>query len=59
LQGWVPVGGGGYKERMKWGKYGWIYFVFMYQNRIMKPVETVPRRGRTVMKGKDGVGESK
>jgi hypothetical protein len=27
------------------GQIWWIYFVFMYENRTMKPVETILRRG--------------
>jgi hypothetical protein len=43
----VPVGGGGgHKEKVKVGKIWWKHFVFMYENRIMKPFEIAPRRGR-------------
>jgi hypothetical protein len=34
------------------------YFVFMYKNRTMKPVETVLRKGRGRMRDNDGGGES-
>jgi hypothetical protein len=37
--------GGGHKERVKEGLFLWKYFVFMYANETMKPVENVSRRG--------------
>jgi hypothetical protein len=45
--GWVPVRGGRHKERglrCIW----WMYFESIYENRIMKPVENVLRRGEKV-----------
>jgi hypothetical protein len=33
----------------------WMYFIFRYENRIMKPIEIVLRRG---VRENDGVGES-
>jgi hypothetical protein len=35
-----------------------MYFVFMYENRIMKPVEIVPRRRERRMKENDGGNKS-
>jgi hypothetical protein len=35
-----------------------MYFVFVFGNRTMKPVEVVLRRGGRKMRGKDGRGES-
>jgi hypothetical protein len=36
-----------HKKRMsEGGQIWWMYFIFMYENRIMKPVEIVLRRGR-------------
>jgi hypothetical protein len=40
-------------ERANGGEYGWMYFVLIYENRRMKPVEIVLRRrkggrGRTM-----------
>jgi hypothetical protein len=37
------MGEGIRKERMKAKM--WMYFVFIYENRIIKPVEIVLRRG--------------
>jgi hypothetical protein len=35
----------------------WKYYVFMYKNGTMRPVETVLRRGKR-LKEEDGGGES-
>jgi hypothetical protein len=39
MLGWVPVGEGRHKERLK--EIWWLYFAFMYENGRMKPVEIV------------------
>jgi hypothetical protein len=44
-------------ERVKEGNNG-IYFVYVYENRIMKTVEIVLRKGRGGMRQNDGRGES-
>jgi hypothetical protein len=36
----------------------WIYFVFIYENRRMKPVEIVLRRGRGRRRENDIGGKS-
>jgi hypothetical protein len=35
-----------------------VYFAFMYENRTMKPVEIVLRRGGGTKRENDGGGES-
>jgi hypothetical protein len=42
VRGWAPVGQ--HKEKVK--EIRWKYFVFMYENRTMRAVETALRRGR-------------
>jgi hypothetical protein len=44
------------KGIMKWWR--WKYFVFTYENRTIKPIEIVLRRGAERIKEKDGGGES-
>jgi hypothetical protein len=44
-EGWAPVGGGGHKERIGEGEYD-TCILSSYENRRMKPVEIVLRRGR-------------
>jgi hypothetical protein len=39
LFGCLTVGRGGHKERVK-GEY-WMYFIFMSENKAMKPVEFI------------------
>jgi hypothetical protein len=41
------------KEKVKEGDYGAFFLVFVYENRKMKPVEIVLRRG------KEGEGEQR
>jgi hypothetical protein len=36
FQEWVPVRGGGHKERRNEGEYGWMYFVSIYEIRRTK-----------------------
>jgi hypothetical protein len=36
----------------------WKYYVFIYENGIIRLVETVLRRGRGRIKEKEGAGES-
>jgi hypothetical protein len=43
----------GHKERVRT-----MYFVLVYENRTMKPVEIVLKRGLGAMREKDGGGES-
>jgi hypothetical protein len=40
------VGGGNYRENVNEGEYGGMCFAFIYENRIMKRVEIVIRRGK-------------
>jgi hypothetical protein len=40
------------------GQIWWMHFVFMYENRMMMPVEIVLRRGGGGMRENDGEGES-
>jgi hypothetical protein len=35
MQKGLVVGRGGHKERVNEDKYHWMYFVFIYENRIM------------------------
>jgi hypothetical protein len=39
----VPVRWEGQKEKEKEGKYGGIYFVYVYENKTRKPVEIILR----------------
>jgi hypothetical protein len=45
--GWVPVGGVRLIREGKGQQIWCMYFAFVYENRRMKPVEIVVRRGRT------------
>jgi hypothetical protein len=47
--GLVPVG----VERIKGGLIWWKDYVLRYENRTMRPVETVPRMGGGVIKEND------
>jgi hypothetical protein len=51
--GWVPVGGGGQKEKVNEGEYGGF---ILYENRRMKPFE-IQTRGKG-MREDYGMGKS-
>jgi hypothetical protein len=40
---WVPMGGGWAQVKGQWGRICWMYFVSIYENRRIKPVEIVLR----------------
>jgi hypothetical protein len=46
VQGWVPVRGGRASDKGEGGRIWWLYFLFMYENSTMRPVEIVLRWGR-------------
>jgi hypothetical protein len=45
FRGWVPVGGGWAYGKGEWEWICWMYFVFIYENRRLKPDEIVLRKG--------------
>jgi hypothetical protein len=56
--GWVSVGGERINREGEGGQIRLMYFVYMYEDRTVKPIEIVLRRGWQEMKENDGVGES-
>jgi hypothetical protein len=48
VQGWVLVGGRRVNGEGEGGRIWWMYFVYVCENRTMKPFEIVLRRGKDI-----------